>query len=52
MTIKALSEKYHRPMSEILLMQAGEIYEVLLMDFEQSMYQRDLEQAYKTLSKK
>jgi predicted O-methyltransferase YrrM len=52
MTIKSLSEKYHKTMGEVLQMQAEEIYEVLLMDFEQSQYQKDLEQAYKMLAKK
>jgi len=51
MTIKAIGEKYNKTMSEVLQMQAEEIYEVLLMDFEQSMYQRDLEKAYKQLNK-
>lgn len=51
MTIKAIGEKYNKTMSEVLQMQAEEIYEVLLMDFEQSMYQRDLENAYKQLNK-
>lgn len=51
MTIKAIGEKYNKTMSEVLQMQAEEVYEVLLMDFEQSMYQRDLENAYKQLNK-
>ena len=51
MTIKAIGEKYNKTMSEVLQMQAEEVYEVLLMDSEQSMYQRDLENAYKQLNK-
>lgn len=51
MTIKTIGEKYNKTMSEVLQMQAEEVYEVLLMDFEQSMYQRDLENAYKQLNK-
>jgi predicted O-methyltransferase YrrM len=51
MTIKAIGEKYNKTMSEVLQLQAEEVYEVLLMDFEQSMYQRDLENAYKQLNK-
>jgi len=52
MTIKALGEKYNKTMTEILQLQAEEVYEVLLMDFEQSMYQKDLENAHKLLNKK
>lgn len=52
MTIKALSEKYHKTMNEIVQMAAEEIYEVLLMDFEESMYRKDLEEAHRLLAKK
>lgn len=52
MTIKALSERFHKTMGEVTQMQAGEVYEFLLMDFEESQYKKDLEQAYKVLNKK
>jgi len=51
MTMKSLGEKYHKTLGEIMQMQAGEAYEILLMDFEQSMYKKDLEDAYKMLKK-
>jgi len=51
MTIKALGEKYNKTMAEVMAMQAEECYEILLMDFEESMYKKDLEQAYKQLQK-
>ncbi len=51
MTIKAIGEKYGKTMSEVLQMQAEEVYEVLLMDFEQSMYQIDLANVRKQMKK-
>lgn len=51
MTIKAISEKYMRPMSEVINMQATEVYEILLMDFEQSEYRKDLQRAQETINK-
>ncbi len=52
MTIKSIGEKYHKTMSEVMALPAEEIYEVLLMDFEESMYKKDLEEAYRMLHKK
>lgn len=52
MTIKAIGEKYHKTMSEVLNMQAEEVYEILLMDFEESQYKKDLQRAYEQLNKK
>jgi predicted O-methyltransferase YrrM len=52
MTIKSLSERFHKTMGEVMAMQAEEIYEFLLMDFEESMYKKDLEKAHRALNKK
>lgn len=52
MTIKTLSERFHKTMGEVMAMQAEEVYEFLLMDFEESMYKKDLEKAYRALNKK
>lgn len=40
-----------RPMSEVINMQATEVYEILLMDFEQSEYRKDLQRAQETINK-
>ena len=50
-TILSLSEKFHKTMGEILAMQAEEIYEVLLLDFEKAEYAKRLEQAHKHVNK-
>ena len=52
MTIKSLSERFCKTFAEVLAMQAEEVYEFLLMDFEENAYRRDLERAHKTLSGK
>jgi Zn-dependent M32 family carboxypeptidase len=52
MTIKTIGEKYHKTMSEVLQMQAEEVYEILLMDFEESMYQKDLQRVHEQLAKR
>lgn len=51
MTFKALSEKYHKTIEEVLQMQAETIYEILLMDFEEDAYRRDLQKAHEQLAK-
>lgn len=41
-TIKNFMEKYHRSMQEVLDSPAYEIYDILLIDFEESEFQKQL----------
>jgi hypothetical protein len=50
-TIKSLCDKFHKTMGEVLAMRAEEVYEYLLIDFEEHQYAKRLDQASKHINK-
>ncbi len=46
-TIKNFMEKYHKTMQEVIDTPAYEIYDILLIDFEESEFNKQLNQIYK-----
>jgi hypothetical protein len=48
----ALMDRWGKTLDEVLAMQAQLVYDILLHDFERSMYQRDLDKQIQQLQKK
>ena len=51
-TMFALMDRWGKTLDEVLAMQAQLVYDILLHDFERSMYQRDLDKQIQQLQKK